>query len=347
MRKFMLGHNVEEVSMESTSVYWIPVWRVLESHFKLNLVNPYFIRQLPGRKSDIKDARWIATCTFKELIRGSYVPEKKIQELRQYDRRISDLNKESTRKLNKLDAVLQRCNIRLSNYLKNVNVKSFKAVVNALCDGITDPEELIKLIHGRSITAHGKDVILASLTGVISQAEKDILRQLRDEVKMAQEHKADCQKKMLEICKEYYPRELERLMGIPGVKENAAASLIAEIGVDMDNFETANHLASWSGLKPRNDESNGVIKSNRTTHGNAYLRQTIIQVAWGASRTKNTHFNEFYIRLTQTKKKNHCKAIVAVARKLLVAIWHILHDGVEYVEYKCQKENSIKPAACG
>jgi len=347
MRKFMLGYNVEEVSMESTSVYWIPVWRVLESHFKLNLVNPYFIRQLPGRKSDIKDARWIATCTFKELVRGSYVPEEKIQELRQYDRRISDLNREIVRKLNKLDAVLQRCNIRLSNYLTNVNGKSFKAVINALCDGVTDPEELIKLVHGRSITAHGKEVILASLTGVISQAEKDVLRQLRDEVQMAQEHKKDCQKKMLEICKEYYPRELERLMEIPGVKENAAASLIAEIGVDMDNFETANHLASWSGLKPRNDESNGVIKSNRTTHGNAYLRQTIIQVAWGASRTKNTHFNEFYIRLTQTKKKNHCKAIVAVARKLLVAIWHILHDGVAYVEYERKKENSIKPAACG
>jgi len=116
------------------------------------------------------------------------------QELRQYDRRIYDLNKEIVRKLNKLDAVLQRCNIRLSNYLTNVNGKSFKAVVNALCDGVTDPEELIKLVHGRSITAHGKDVILASLTGVISQAEKDILRQLRDEVNMAQGHKADCPK---------------------------------------------------------------------------------------------------------------------------------------------------------
>ena len=125
MRDLMLHHHVVEVSMESTSVYWIPIWRVLSPHFKLNLANPYFIKQLPGRKSDVKDAQWIAECTMKELIRSSFVPPEIIQQLRQYDRRIFDLNEEIVRKLSKLDAVLQRCNIRLSNYISNVDRNSY------------------------------------------------------------------------------------------------------------------------------------------------------------------------------------------------------------------------------
>lgn len=140
MRDLMLHHHVIEVSMESTSVYWIPIWRVLSPHFKLNLANPYFIKQLPGRKSDVKDAQWIAECTMKELIRGSFVPPETIQQLRQYDRRIFDLNEEIVRKLSKLDAVLQRCNIRLSNYVSNVDSKSYKAVVRAISQGITAPK---------------------------------------------------------------------------------------------------------------------------------------------------------------------------------------------------------------
>ena len=137
MRDLMLHHHVSEVSMESTSVYWIPIWRVLSPHFTLNLANPYFIKQLPDCKSDVKDAQWIAECTMKELIRGSFVPPEIIQQLRQYDRRIFDLNEEIVRKLAKLDAVLQRCNIRLSNYVSNVDSKSYKAVVRALSQGIT------------------------------------------------------------------------------------------------------------------------------------------------------------------------------------------------------------------
>ena len=198
MRDLMLHHHVVEVSMESTSVYWIPIWRVLSPHFKLNLANPYFIKQLPGRKSDVKDAQWIAECTMKELIRGSFVPPETIQQLRQYDRRIFDLNEEIVRKLSKLDAVLQRCNIRLSNYVSNVDSKSYKAVVRAISQGITDPEELVKLIHGRIIKHHGMDVITASLKGVVSLAEIDMISQLRDELDMAEAHKEKCQARMLE-----------------------------------------------------------------------------------------------------------------------------------------------------
>ncbi len=329
----MRRRGVTEVTMESTAMYWIPIWRVLEPHFRLKLVNPYFIKQLPGRKSDVKDAQWIAECTQKDLIRGSFVPPERIQQLRQYDRRIFDLDVEIVRKLSKLDAVMQRCNIRLSNYVSNTDTKSYKDVVDDLCKGVTAPEELIKHIHGRIVNKHGRETILESLTGVVSDAEKDTMRQLRAEIALAEENKQECHQKMVKICQTYYPKEFKRLMTIPGIKERAATSLIAEIGVDMTKFQTAAHLASWSGLKPRNDVSNGKFKSRSITHGNVYLRKTIIECAWGASRTKDCFFSRFSYHQTVVRKKNKMKVLVAVARKLLIAVWHVLHDEKDYVDF--------------
>lgn len=340
MRDLLLAHHVEKVSMESTSVYWIPIWRILAPHFHLQLVNPYFIKQLPGHKSDVADAQWIAECTMKNLISSSFVPPEDIQQLRQYDRRIFDLDEEIVRKLSKLDAVMQRCNIRLGNYVSNVDCKSYKDVVRKISEGVTDPEILIEEIHGRIIKHHGRETILASLTGVVSQAEIDVLRQLREELDLAEEHKQECLDRMLEICQEKYPDELRRLQTIPGVRERTATSLIAEIGTDMSKFETANHLAAWSGLRPRNDESNRKFKSRRITHGNVYLRKNIIQCAWAASRTKDCFFSRFSYYQTQVRKKNKMKVIVAVARKLLVAAWHVIHDKTDYVDFQKQDRQS-------
>ena len=340
MRDLLLAHHVEKVSMESTSVYWIPIWRILAPHFHLQLVNPYFIKQLPGHKSDVADAQWIAECTMKNLISSSFVPPEDIQQLRQYDRRIFDLDEEIVRKLSKLDAVMQRCNIRLGNYVSNVDCKSYKDVVRKISEGVTDPEILIEVIHGRIIKHHGRETILASLTGVVSQAEIDVLRQLREELDLAEEHKQECLERMLEICQEKYPDELRRLQTIPGVSERTATSLIAEIGTDMSKFETANHLAAWSGLRPRNDESNRKFKSRRITHGNVYLRKNIIQCAWAASRTKDCFFSRFSYHQTQVRKKNKMKVIVAVARKLLVAAWHVIHDKTDYVDFQKQDRQS-------
>ena len=345
MRDLLLAHHVEKVSMESTSVYWIPIWRILAPHFHLQLVNPYFIKQLPGHKSDVADAQWIAECTMKNLISSSFVPPEDIQQLRQYDRRIFDLDEEIVRKLSKLDAVMQRCNIRLSNYVSNVDCKSYKDVARKISEGVTDPEILIEVIHGRIIKHHGRETILASLTGVVSQAEIDVLRQLREELDLAEEHKQECLERMLEICQEKYPDELRRLQTIPGVSERTATSLIAEIGTDMSKFETANHLAAWSGLRPRNDESNRKFKSRRITHGNVYLRKNIIQCAWSASRTKDCFFSRFSYHQTQVRKKNKMKVIVAVARKLLVAAWHVIHDKTDYVDF--QKQDRQSPASNG
>lgn len=333
MLDLMLKYNVQEVGMESTSVYWIPVWRVLEPHFKLKLINPYFIKQLPGRKSDVKDAQWIAECMMKELVRGSFVPPERIQQLRIYDRRIYDLDDEIIRKLAKLDAVIQRCNIRLSNYVSNTDSVSYKSVIDKICEGVTSPEELVKEVHGRIINRHGRETIIASLKGSITEVDIDIMAQLKAEIDLAELHKQKCLKKMQEICEKEYSEQLKNLQTIPGVKMRAATSLIAEIGTDMSHFETANHLSSWAGLRPRNDQSNKTIKSRRITHGNRYLRRTIIQCAWGASRAKNYFFSRFSYYQTQVRKKNRMKVIVAISRKMLVCAWHILKENIAYKDF--------------
>ena len=335
-------HDVSEVCMESTSVYWMPVWRVLEPYVAdLKLVNPYFIKQLPGKKSDVKDAEWIATCLLKDLIRGSYVPADIIQQLRQYDRRISDLNAECVRKLGKLDAALQRCNIRISNYVSTTDGKSYKDVVRLISEGIRDPAALLKVIHGRITNRVGKDVIQASLTGVISDTDIDVIRQLREEVDLAQRHKDECQSKMDAICQQYFPEQLKNLQTIPCVKGRSATAIIAEVGSDVSSFQDAAHLVSWCGLKPRNEESAGKIKARSITHGNRYLRKTLIECAWAASKTQGCYLNKFSYYQTVVRRKNKMKVQVAIARKILTAVWYVLHDNVAYRDYN----PDIAPAA--
>ena len=334
--------DVSEVCMESTSVYWMPVWRVLEPYVaEMKLVNPYFIKQLPGKKSDVKDAEWIATCLLKDLIRGSYVPADIIQQLRQYDRRISDLNAECVRKLGKLDAAIQRCNIRISNYLSTTDSKSYKDVVRLVAEGIRDPEELIKVIHGRIVKKAGKDVIMASLSGVLSDTDIDIIRQLREEIVLAERHKDECQSKMDAICQQYFPEQLKNLQTIPGIKGRSATAIIAEVGSDVSSFQDAAHLVSWCGLKPRNEESAGKIKARSITHGNKYLRKTMIECAWAASKTQGCFLNKFSYYQTVVRRKNRMKVQVAIARKMLVAVWYVLRDNVAYRDYT----PDIAPAA--
>lgn len=338
MRVYLQEHGTTDVCMESTSVYWIPVWNVLEGHFRMKLVNPYFIRQLPGRKSDVKDAEWIATCLKKDLIRGSYVPESIVRQLRQYNRMIYDLNKEISRKLVKLDACLQRCNIRLSNYVSTVDSKSYQSVVKAISEGVTDPETLLEKVHRRTVNRCGRSTILASLSGVITETDCEIMGMLLSELEISREHLSKCQKKMSRICRDHFPRHFENIQTMPGVGERSATAIIAEVGVDMGTFETSSALVSWAGLKPRNDESAGKIKSRRITHGNKYLRKSMVECSWAAAKTRNCFFNRFSYTQTVVRHKNRQKVQVAIARKMLVAVWHILTEGVAYREYLDHQE---------
>lgn len=333
MSSTLEAYDVSLVGMESTSVYWRPVWKRLASVCEQKLVNPYFIKQLPGKKSDVKDAEWIATCLTKDLIRGSYVPEERIQQLRLYDRRVHDLSHEIVTKLNRLDAALQRCNIRISNYVSSIDGKAYREIVDLIAQGKTSPEELAEKVHGRTLNKHGRDVIIDSLTGTLSPVDIDIIAMYKAELDLARKHKDKCLRKMEEICTTHFKDQLDNLTTIPGIKGPSACAIIAELGVDMSAFQTPAHLISWAGLKPRNDESAGKIKSRRITHGNKYLRKTLIECAWAAGRTRDCHFSRFSYHQTVVRKKSKMKVQVAIARKLLTAIWFVLSTGKPYKDY--------------
>ena len=332
LRDLMVSEGVEECAMESTSIYWIPIWRVLEGSVKLHLVNPYFIKQLPGKKSDVNDAEWIATCLSKELIASSFVPDDKIQRLRQYDRRIFDLNVSISRNLVKLDQCIQRCNIRISNYISTTDSKGYRSIVKLISQGVTDAEVLVKELHGRTINRHGRETLVKALTGVVSETDIDIINQLVEEIELQQRHKDEAQEKMTALCMEWFPQEVENLQTIPGVKERSSTSIIAEIGTDMTHFQTPKKLVSWVGLRPRNEESAGKIKARGITHGNRFVRKTMIECSWGAARMKDSFFAEFSYRQCIERRKNKMKVQVAIARKILVAVWYVLSQGTQYIK---------------
>lgn len=330
LRDLIESENVEECAMESTSIYLIPIWRVLEPSVHLHLVNPYFIKQLPGKKSDVKDAEWIATCMKNDLIASSFVPDDRIQRLRQYDRRIFDLNTSISRNLVKLDQCVQRCNIRISNYISTTDSKGYRSIVKLISEGVTDAEVLVEKLHGRTVNRHGRETLVKALTGVTNDTDIDIIGQLVEEIEMQQRHKDEAQKKMRALCDEWFPDELANLKTIPGVKERSATSILAEVGTDMSHFLTPKKLVSWVGLRPRNEESAGKIKSRRITHGDKFLRKTMIECAWASSRTKGSFFAEFSYRQCIERRKNRMKVQVAIARKMLVAVWYILSGKVQY-----------------
>ena len=332
MRGDMLGHGVMECAMESTAVYWVPVWNELCEHMTLRLANPHFIKQLPGRKSDTKDAQWIAECQLKNLIRESFVPNPIVQDMRKLNRRIFDLNEDMTYNKNKLDAAMQRCGFRLSNYVSQTGGKSYQSVVGAIASGTTAPEELVSMVHGRTVNKHGLETILGAVTGNFSQVDIAVISQYLSMIDLINAQLDECQKMLTAMCQKHFPEQYKRLQTIPGVKERAATAIIAETGADMSMFAKASNLVGWCGLKPRNDESNRKIKSNKITHGNKYLRQILIEISWVASRTRNCFFSNFSYTQVTVKKKSKMKIQVAIARKILVAVWHMLSKEEDFID---------------
>lgn len=322
LRETLLLNGVEEVCMESTGVYWIPVWNVLVDFFELKLVNPYFIKQLPGRKTDVKDAEWIATVLQKELVRGSYVPCGIIQEMRQYERGQADLRKRIVYLEQRIDMQLQRCNIRLSNYVTDIGGVSMRKVVKAIIQGETRPEVLSVLVHGRITNKHGQQTITDSLSGIINRVDVFMLKQYMDQLELLEKQEQECLEALSTISDHYFKNEMALLMTIPGVQKQSAMTILAELGADMKMFATAAALVGWAGLRPRNEESAGKIKSRKTLHGNKFLRIILVQCAWAASRTKKGRLGDKYRQLASRMRAQ--KALVAIARKLLVIIWNVL-----------------------
>jgi hypothetical protein len=221
-----------------------------------------------------------------------------------------------------LDMQLQRCNIRFGNYISDIGSQAMRKVVNCLTDGITDPDELVKCAHTRTKNRHGTPVIRESLNGVVSQVDRDMLALYMEELDLYHRQQEECQMRMMEICRESYSPELSLLTSITGIKTASAMTILSELGYDLSVFKTSSNLVGWAGLRPRNDESAGKIKSRKTMHGNKYLRVILVQCAWACTRSGNSRLGRKYALLV--KRMAPQKALVAIARKLLVIIWNVL-----------------------
>lgn len=326
LRDTLVSHGCGSIAMESTGIYRMPIWHVPESDFSLKLANPYFIHQLPGRKSDVKDAHWIAECLQKDLIKGSFVPEGVLQEMRQFGRQCFRLTKSPVRIEQQPDNRLQRCNIRLSNYVSNQgNNVSLRKVIGAIIQGERDPYKLVKLVHGRIKNKHGHQVITDSLDGVLNQTDIEMLKQCMEQLDLLEKQQAACLNHLEELADQYYAREISLLCTIPGIQKYSAMCILSEIGNDMSAFGKASHLVGWAGLRPRNDESAGKIQSRKTLHGNKYLRKMLVQVSLSASRSNKTFLGKKYNQFS--KRMISQKATLAITRKILVIIFNVLQTG--------------------
>ncbi len=328
MGEYLQSEEVEEVALESTGIYWIAVWDIFyEMGFKLTLVNPYLIKQMPGRKSDIKDAQWIASLLHKGMMRGSFVPAPLIQELRVYSRKYGKLRQQVTRVLTCMDAILVKAGIRASSCLSSISTKSFMGILEALIAGWTDPGYLVSLVYGnRKNKQSGK--LKEALRGNIRAHHRQELSWAKQEYDIYQLQISECLSQMERICGLHFALPVNLLQTIPGISRIAAMTIIAETGGDMSVFENSGKIVGWAGLRPRNDESAGKYKSTATTKGNKYLRSILVQVSWAASRSKGSFFKEKFQRMTMRKPRK--KALVAIARKLLVVIWNVLKHTRQY-----------------
>ncbi len=329
MGEELLSEEVDAIAMESTGMYWIPIWNILEEMgFHLILVNPYLIKQMPGRKSDVKDAQWIATLLYKGLLRSSLVPCKEIRELRTYSRRYIKLQQRQTSVLQDMERTLEMCSIRITSFVSNISGKSVLRVIEQIVQGETSPDVLVESIHGRIVNAHTKKNIKESLTGFITENHRFILELSLQEYELLVKQSNQCLVKMEGLCNEHYKQEMKLLITIPGISHISAMIVLAETGADMKAFENSGKFSGWTGLRPRNDESAGKYKSTATTKGNRFLRAVLVQIAWAASRTKGTYFKEKFNRLAMRKSRK--KALIAIARKVGVLIWNVLYYKQEY-----------------
>ncbi|NCA80381.1 MAG: IS110 family transposase [Sphingobacteriia bacterium] len=326
--QYLKSEDVKNVAMESTSTYWVPIWDILyEMGFDLKLINPLHIKQMPGRKSDAKDAQWIAELLYKNMLRGSLVPPPLVQELRTYTREYRNLVNQSTKVLTKMDRILVMSGIRLSSCISNIDSKSFIQVVEALIRGETDPEKLVKLVYGNCENKKsGK--LCECLTGNMKAYHQIKLMTCKQQFDLFEKQIALYLSEMQKLCDEHFSEEINNLTTLPGLSKISAMIIIAETGGDMSVFENSGKFTGWTGLRPRNDESAGKFKSTATTKGNKHLRAIIVQVGWAATRTKGSYFMDKFQKLAMRKSRK--KALIAIGRKMLVIIWHILSEKTQY-----------------
>jgi transposase len=322
---WLTAHGCTHVAMESTGVYWKPIWHVLEAHFALILANALQIRSVPGRKSDVNDATWIADLLAHGLIRSSFVPPAPIHDLRDLTRTRKQLVREVAQHTLRIQKVLEDANLKLTSVLSDVLGMSGRAMIEAIIQGEEDAERLADLTRGRLKAP--RPAVIAALHGRVTPHHRFLLRLHLTQIDALDVAVRDVEARLGDALAPFQAA-IDRLMTIPAVGQTVARVIVAEIGVDMSRFPTAGHLVSWAGLCPRLHESAGKRLSTRTRPGNPWLKTTLVQVAWVAARTRNTYLRAQFLRLKS--RRGPKKAILAVAASIVTAAYHILKAETTY-----------------
>ena len=313
------------VAMEATGVYWKPVWQQLDGTFALILANALHIKAVPGRKSDLNDAAWIADLLAHGLIRGSFVPPAAVQEGRDLTRTRKQLIREISRHTLRIQKTLEAAQVKLTHVLTDILGTSGRAILHALVAGETDPARLAALPRGR-VKASPAEFVDA-LHGHVTAHHRFVLQTHLVQIESLERAVAALDARLAEQPAPFQAA-VALLTTMPGLGDTAARAVVAEIGTDMTRFPTAGHLVSWAGLCPRLHESAGKRRSTRLRHGAPWLKTTLIQAAWAASRTKNTYLRSQFQRLKA--RRGPKKAMVAVAASMLTAVFYMLRNGVVY-----------------
>lgn len=335
---WMRACGVTHVAMESTGVYWKPVWNLLEGQFEVLLVNAQHIKAVPGRKTDQKDSEWIADLLQHGLLRASFVPPTPIRELRDLTRYRASLAQEINRIANRIQKVLEDANIKLASVATDTLGASGRAMLEAIVNGEQDSQRLAEMSRG--LLRNKIPELQQALQGRVSAHHRFLLRELLD-------HHYFVHSKMQRIEQEVAERlgpfqsEVARLCTIPGVDRVTAWGLLAEIGLSMKQFPDAQHLASWAGLCPGSHESAGKRKSGKIRKGSLWLRRCLCQGAWAVSTKKNNYLSALYRRLAV--RRGSKRATIAVAHKLLIIAYYILRDGTCYSDLGADYFDRLNP----
>jgi len=326
---WLVSQEITHVAMESTGVYWKPIYNVLEAYgFTVLVVNAQHIKAVPGRKTDVKDAEWIADLLRHGLLRGSYIPNREQRELRELVRYRKSLIRERATEVNRVQKVLEGANIKLASVVTDVMGASARAMLNAIIAGESDPKQLVPLAKGK--LQHKKEQLERSLLGVIRGHQRKLLRFLIEHIEFLERQIETLNQ---EIAEQMRPFEeaMQRVLTVPGMGRRAAEMILAHTGLDMSRFPSDAHIASWAAVCPGNHESAGKRTSGQTRKGSPWLREALIETAWAASRTKNTYLSALYHRIAA--RRGAKRATVAVAHAILVIIYHLLKDGTTYQDF--------------
>ena len=317
--------GIEHVAMEATGVYWKPVWHVLEGHFELILANAAHVKNVPGRKTDVNDATWLADLMAHGLIRGSFVPDRPTQEMRNFLRTRKQFVRERSSHVQRIQKTLEDANIKLDSVITDIMGLSGRRMIEALIVGETDPFALAALAHRRIKASHAE--LEAALRGRVTDHHRFMLRLLLQHIDAIDAAIGQIDQEV-DAHLEPFRTAIKILSSIPGISDLSAEVIVAEIGIDMNRFPTEGHLISWAGLCPRNDESAGKRRSTRMRKGAPWLKTTLIQCAWAAARTKGSYLQAQFQRLRS--RRGAKKAIGAVAASVLTAAYHMLKNGTLY-----------------